>query len=348
MNDYTARINRVIDYIDQNMEKNLTLDELARIAAFSKYHFHRLFCAFTGETLFQFIGRIRLEKAALLLSSRPDLSITEIGLECGFSGSASFSKSFRNYFNCSPSQWRKKNCGFPSDFSRSGVSHPALSKTTTDGTLSSLSPTQSVPQQNSNLGKQVSNEGKDSQTPMPYIHYENGMQIWKAEVDGAERVVTVKDFPPMSLAYIRYTGPYKGDGTLFQNLWHRLLTWAGTRNLITEKSLFLALYHDSPELTDERLLRVTIALSVDRETGVSGEVGKMELEGGRYACTRFLLGEKDYQAAWEWVYSDWFPVSGYLPDDRPAFEFFPRESDERKQCSEKHLVDLCVPVVPAE
>jgi AraC family transcriptional regulator len=66
MNEYAARINTVIDYIERNLGKKLTLDELASVAKFSKFHFLRIFNAFNGETLFQFIQRLRLEKSALL------------------------------------------------------------------------------------------------------------------------------------------------------------------------------------------------------------------------------------------------------------------------------------------
>lgn len=107
LNDYIPRINRVIDYIKHNIDQKLTLDRLADIASFSKYHFHRIFHAMCGEPLFQFIQRVRLEKAAFFLSARPDMSITDIALTCGFSGSSSFSKSFHSYFDCSPSSWRR-------------------------------------------------------------------------------------------------------------------------------------------------------------------------------------------------------------------------------------------------
>ena len=103
MNGYDSRINRVIDYIDRNLDRKLTLDELATVASFSKYHFHRIFHGVIGESLFQFIQRVRLEKAAFFLSARPDMSITENTIECGFSGSSSFSKSFHAFFGCSPS-----------------------------------------------------------------------------------------------------------------------------------------------------------------------------------------------------------------------------------------------------
>ena len=73
--DYQSRINRVVDYVEKQLSKNFTLDELAQIAHFSKFHFHRIFYSLMGETLFRFIQRLRLEKAAGLLYSNPARSI---------------------------------------------------------------------------------------------------------------------------------------------------------------------------------------------------------------------------------------------------------------------------------
>ncbi|MCK5076904.1 MAG: helix-turn-helix transcriptional regulator, partial [Calditrichia bacterium] len=52
--EYIASINRVIDYIEKNLDKNLTLDTLSDVANFSRFHFHRIFSAIVGETINQF------------------------------------------------------------------------------------------------------------------------------------------------------------------------------------------------------------------------------------------------------------------------------------------------------
>ncbi len=106
----------------------------------------------------------------------------------------------------------------------------------------------------------------------------------------------------------------------------------------------MALYHDSPGLTNDEMLRVTIALSVPEGTEVSGDVGTMRLEGGKYACAEFTLGPEDYGEAWQWIYTSWLPVSGYLPEDKPAFELFPHQ----EPAEGKHTVNICIPVRPAE
>ena len=84
----------------------MKLKELAKVACFSEFHFHRIFGAVSGETLNNFTNRLRLEKAARLLRYS-DQSLTDIALDCGFSSSATFSRAFRSGYDTSPSQFRK-------------------------------------------------------------------------------------------------------------------------------------------------------------------------------------------------------------------------------------------------
>lgn len=103
--DYISRINAVFDHIEKNLDRDLSLDELAQVSCFSKYHFSRIFDAMVGETPFEFIKRIRLEKAASLLRMYRRQSITEIALNCGYNNLEVFSRNFSRYFNQSPTEW---------------------------------------------------------------------------------------------------------------------------------------------------------------------------------------------------------------------------------------------------
>jgi AraC family transcriptional regulator len=104
--EYAQRIDRVIDHLRGNLHRQVKLEELARVACFSEFHFHRIFGAVAGETLNNFTNRLRLEKAARLLRYS-DKSLTDIALDCGFSSSATFSRAFRSGYDTSPSQFRK-------------------------------------------------------------------------------------------------------------------------------------------------------------------------------------------------------------------------------------------------
>src|SRR5499433_1395763 len=104
--EYAQRINRVIDYLRENLDRQVKLEELAKVACFSEFHFHRIFGAVSGETLNNFTNRLRLEKAARLLRYS-DQSLTDIALDCGFSSSATFSRAFQSGYDTSPRQFRK-------------------------------------------------------------------------------------------------------------------------------------------------------------------------------------------------------------------------------------------------
>jgi AraC family transcriptional regulator len=176
-----------------------------------------------------------------------------------------------------------------------------------------------------------------------YITYQSGRKIPMSIAKNAK--VTVELLPKITVAYVRHIGPYKGNSDLFGQLFGKLMKWAGPRGLLDQKDLScLSVYHDDPEVTDESRLRVSACITVPPETGVSGEVGKMEIDAGSYAVARFELAENEFQDAWDFVYGEWLPKSGYQPDDRPCFERCCNDPATHPQ--KKHIIDICVPVKP--
>src|ERR1700730_13139993 len=100
--EYAARINRVLDHIHENLGEELSLSQLAGIAHFSEYHFHRIFRSLMGEALNEFITRLRLERAIWMLRHTPGYDLTAIAVECGFNSLSNFSRTFKKYFDVSP------------------------------------------------------------------------------------------------------------------------------------------------------------------------------------------------------------------------------------------------------
>jgi AraC family transcriptional regulator len=100
---YVARVNRAIDHIVRNLAQPLRLEQVSRAAGFSSFHFHRVFKALLGETLNQFVKRLRLERALYLMHHAPRRSLTDVALACGFSSSSDFSRSFRQHYGVAPS-----------------------------------------------------------------------------------------------------------------------------------------------------------------------------------------------------------------------------------------------------
>ena len=81
------------------------------------------------------------------------------------------------------------------------------------------------------------------------------------------------------------------------------------------------------------------------DTEVTGEISRIEIPAGTYALARFPLGEKEYQEAWNWVYGEWLPNSGYEPEDRPCFEMYLNDASEDPEG--KSELDICIAVKPA-
>jgi AraC family transcriptional regulator len=104
--EYEWRMHKVLTHIDAHLDQPLELAELADVAHFSPFHFHRLFAAWMDETLGDYVRRRRVEVAALRLQTQPRLSVLEAALSVGFGSGEAFSRAFRSRFGSSPSAWR--------------------------------------------------------------------------------------------------------------------------------------------------------------------------------------------------------------------------------------------------
>ncbi len=107
--NYKQRIDRVINFIGQNIDTDLTLDQLSDVACFSKYHFHRLFTAYTGLSLKQYVRWLRLKRAAHQLIVDRDNTIINIALDAGFETHESFARAFKKTCGQNPSDFRQKS-----------------------------------------------------------------------------------------------------------------------------------------------------------------------------------------------------------------------------------------------
>ena len=114
-NNTVVRLSKAIVYIEKNLDKRLSLHEVAAEACFSPYHFHRLFSIVIGETLNNFIVRKRIERAADFLLHKPQKQITQIAEEVGFASLSSFSRAFKKFYGLSPMEFKEQS---PSKFSK--------------------------------------------------------------------------------------------------------------------------------------------------------------------------------------------------------------------------------------
>lgn len=314
--EYVARVNRVIDYVERNLHQPLSLATLADVAQLSRYHFHRIFGAMVGETLHGFVQRLRVERAATLLLANPKDSVTTIALDCGFSSSATLARAFKEAFGMSATEWRaqgdRKRC---------------------DG--------------DSKIRNMLGNLGEAAADWACYIDPATSNPTWrptmKTDRDDLVTKIEVKELPQHHVVYLRHVGPY-GQVALVPRLVERLRSWAVPRGLVTTATRLLLVAHDSPSITAPDKLRLSVCLTVPAGTAGEGEVGTMQIPGGKFAVARFEIPPARIAEAWNVVYGRWLPQSGYQPDDRLCYE--EALSDPREHPEGKIMLDICVPVRP--
>jgi len=101
----------VVEHIDRHLDEPLDLETLAGVAHFSPFHFHRLFSAWMGEALGEYVRRRRLEIAAQRLISQPAVPVLQVALSVGFGSTEAFARAFKTRFGLTPSSWRVAGYG---------------------------------------------------------------------------------------------------------------------------------------------------------------------------------------------------------------------------------------------
>lgn len=131
--DYTERVLRVLVHIQKHLDDELSLDDLAAVARFSPFHFHRIFRGMVGESVKEHVRRLRVERAAHLLKFS-DEQVVRLALDAGYETHESFTRAFAAMFGVSPSEFRKAH--------RSVVYPPSPSNIhfVADGNLESFEP----------------------------------------------------------------------------------------------------------------------------------------------------------------------------------------------------------------
>lgn len=110
--EHEEKIARVVQYIYSELSKaqpdSLTVDKLSQVAGFSKYHFHRVFCSYTGKNVTAFVLMVKLKRASYQLAFQHEMKVIDIAYDAGFENPESFSRAFSREFNQTPSQFRKQ------------------------------------------------------------------------------------------------------------------------------------------------------------------------------------------------------------------------------------------------
>src|SRR5947199_865128 len=107
LQNYQARMRRVLDYIDRHLDSDLDLERVSRVAAFSKFHFHRQFTATFGLSVHRYVQLARMKRASYRLAYMDAQSVTDIATDAGYDAPDAFARAFRQRFGQSPSSFRK-------------------------------------------------------------------------------------------------------------------------------------------------------------------------------------------------------------------------------------------------
>lgn len=285
--EYTRRLNLALDYIRDNLDGILTVESVSRAALFSPFHFHRLFSALTGETLYDHIRRVRLEKAANLLLYPSGRSVTDIALEVGFGSSASFARAFRDHFGMSASEWRVSGA-----------------------------------HRKSKICKAKSKEGKARRT---HPGYSGARQDSPPQPGRCSMKVEVRELPAYRVAYVSSARGYEAGA--IHEAYETLMRWAGPRGIFGPDTRVIGASYDNPEITPLAKCRFDACVSLGENVKVEGPVSEKRFPGGKYAVYRYRGRTQELGKVYAQFMGEWFPSSGYQPGDAPCLDFYYNDPD---------------------
>lgn len=289
---YLIRINRVFDHIDAHLADPLDLDALAGVANFSRWHFHRLFHALTGETVADRVRRRRLEVAAGRLLARPVAAAADVAMDVGFTSAAVFTRAFRAHFGVTPTAWRRGACRDWFEAHRHQLSK--------------------IREANRNGGQALLDGFRED------------VELWpmgRVNPTGAASMdVELKTLSPARVAFIRYVGPYAGAG--IAATWQRLAALCEPLGLMQPRRTMYGVCHDDPDLTPPDKCRYDACIEIDDGFRPVGELAVQTIAGGRYASAQFAGTSAQVHAGWSRLMGEWLPNSGYEVDDRLPLEVY--------------------------
>lgn len=303
--EYIARINRVMEYVEKHLAESISLEDMAEVAHFSVFHFHRIFTVLVGEPPAAFCQRIRIEKAAQQLKDIPGKSISDIAYDCGYSSTPLFSRTFRKHFGMSAKEFRLEEKPV---FVKNGIYY-------------------------SKCGQALSKKSKLSYSPNEELCTVNLKQLIIMETK-----VQVKEMPEVQVIYCRHTGAFNEIGKAYS----KLMQFAGPRGLLNgPHAKTMTVYHDDPSVTEMEKMRQSACLIVDGDVKVDGEIGKMTIPAGNYAVAGFEINETQFEQAWNTM-CIWLTESGYEPGDGYSYELYHNHHEQHPE--RKFILDICIPV----
>lgn len=281
-NYYEAAVLRAVEHVVTSLDEALDLQALARGAALSTFHFHRVFRGLVSETPLELHRRLRLERAAEQLSSaaRP---VTEIAFDAGYETHETFTRAFRSHYGVAPSAFRERGSG------ATAACHggPPIELATRSG-----------------------------------LHIRHGrvdLGALTLSTGGTIMDVAIETLPARRIATVRHIGPYPEIAEAFHRL--GAIAGASGLYAHVDPSM-LALYHDDPETTAAAALRSDAALIVRDDVALPTGLDEATLPAGRYAKVTHRGAYAGLGDTWARLMGEWLPRSGFRVGAGPTYEVY--------------------------
>lgn len=243
-NDYEKRLIRVWDHIHDNPAGDLSLDALADVAALSRFHFHRVFHAMTGQTVAQAVRRLRLYRASVMLLS-DTLAIDRVARAVGYDKARSFSRAFTEAYGLSPLAFRARAEQRPPPLTfRKGVTRMYPVEIRDEparriGALPHVGPYNEISRAYDKLGTVIGSRGLRPQARgMVAVYHDDPSAMPAAELRSHAGVVfgpevtldaplEVLTLPAGPHAILHFRGPYSGLAAAYDQLFSDWLPQSG-------------------------------------------------------------------------------------------------------------------------
>lgn len=276
-------INHAIDYILQHINEELSVDDVAAHCHFSKYYFSRMFKEATGESVYAFIRRLKLEQSAFRLKVEPDRTVTDIGCEFGYSPS-NYSWMFRQRYQTNPVNFRR-------NVEQATVEHAFMHIDTAGG----------------NVAERTLSDIHRGDSPVPDRY--DGLERFEE----CDRKITIQNLPDYFVLYERRIGSYHDLSGQWSDFMEKY------REFVTADTQFLERTFDDPVITNANGCLYDICMSVDGSVPLENTC---IIKGGKCAVYPYRGLGKYIYAAYQTIFTVWLPRTPYELDYRSGFDIY--------------------------
>lgn len=281
--EYQKRIQKALSFIGDNLDRPLTLSEVANAACFSEYHFHRIFSVLMNESVGEYITRKKLEKAAIKLAYSAAPKVSDVAVEYGYASVSSFSKAFNQWFGCRPTEFN-----------------------------------QIRQRLDSGKGKLQTKYEKSVDANQLFVNPATADALDRFE--SLDQKVEIKTLSEKSLSFLTSPGGYELNS--IRKIWMDLLRHVEDAHIALDDCERFAISHDHPGLTPSTHCRYDACVSVPEGHATKLALPRTTLPAGRYAVYPVEGPEDSILPQYLEFYTVWMPQSGYEPDNFPVVEHY--------------------------